>query len=86
MYSLRLREMVVNARRVPGPVGESSPCLPASRRHQRVSHYLAAAVTTTQRLMHAIVAASRPELPCFRRLAANAFIRMSGEYALMFRR
>lgn len=65
MYSLRLREMVVNAWRV--PAGRSNPCHPAPPRHQRVGHYLATAVTTAQRLMHAIVAASRPELPCFRR-------------------
>jgi len=41
----------------------SRPHHPPPPRHQRVSHYLATAVTTAQRLMHAIVAASRPELP-----------------------
>jgi len=43
----------------------------ATLRHQRVSRYLATAVTTAQRLMRAIVAASRPKLPRFRRRIAD---------------
>lgn len=84
MYSLRLREMVVNAWRVPTGQGNPhhSPLLP----HQRVSHYLATAVTTAQRLMHAIVAASRPELPCFRRIADKRIHTDVDECTLTFRR
>lgn len=54
--------------------------------HQRVSHYLATAVTTAQRLMHAIVAASRPELPCFRRIADKCIHTGVDEHTLTFRR
>jgi len=43
----------------------------ATLRHQRVSRYLASAVTTAQRLMRAIVASSRSEQPRFRRRIAD---------------
>lgn len=54
--------------------------------HERVSHYLATAVTTAQRLMHAIVTASRLELPCFRQITDKRIHTNMNEYILMFRR
>lgn len=63
------------------PVG-ATLASPAPPRYQRVSHYLATAVTTAQRLMHAIVAASRPELPCFCWFADKPVY--VGEHTLIF--
>lgn len=60
MYSLRLREMVVNAKRTPVCWGDPFLTLPPPR--TRAGYYLATAVTTAQRLMHAIVAARPTEL------------------------
>ena len=59
MYSLRLREMVVNAKRTPVCWGDPFLPLPSDKGR---GHYLATAVTTAQRLMHAIVAARPTEL------------------------
>jgi len=85
MYSLRLREMVVNAWRV--PAGRSNPHHPLPPPpHERVSHYLATAVTAAQRLMHAIVTASRPELLCFRQITDKRTHTNMNECTLMFRR